>query len=108
MPPRGDAAPALVRLVEGIDGSLHAVGGPDFVWIDTPVRLVGHERHGASFTVRAGELVPFVLTWQPSHTPSSLRPSIRARRSTTPWRSGLSGPRGAASAARTPTRSSAH
>jgi len=95
MPPRGDAAPALVRLVEGIDGSvdmecainlrfgygkivpwmrrvdgsIHAVAGPDSVWIDTPVRLVGHDRsHRASFTVRAGERVPFVLTWQVSHS----------------------------------------
>ena len=95
MPPRGDAAPALVRIVEGIDGSVdmecaismrfgygkivpwvrridgstHAIAGPDSVWIDTPVRLAGHDRsHRASFTVRGGERVPFVLTWQPSHT----------------------------------------
>jgi GH15 family glucan-1,4-alpha-glucosidase len=33
----------------------------------TPVRLIGHDlAHEASFTVRAGERVPFVFSWAPS------------------------------------------
>jgi GH15 family glucan-1,4-alpha-glucosidase len=47
-----------------------AVAGPDSVWLRTPVRLTGHEMaHEASFTVRAGQQVPFVMSWQPSHLP---------------------------------------
>jgi GH15 family glucan-1,4-alpha-glucosidase len=94
MPPRDDEAPVLVRIVEGVegavemecvfrlrfgygkvvpwvrrlDGAILAVAGPDSVWLRTPVRLTGHEMaHEASFTVRAGERVPFVMSWQQSH-----------------------------------------
>jgi GH15 family glucan-1,4-alpha-glucosidase len=93
MPPRSDSAPALVRIVEGVsgavemecvlrlrfgygrivpwvrrvDGAVWAAAGPDSIWIRTPVKLVGHElAHRASFVVRAGERVPFVLSWSPS------------------------------------------
>ena len=96
MPPRGDDTPVLVRIVEGVTGAVEmestitlrfgygrvvpwvrriehavcAVAGPDSVWIRTPVRLIGHDMaHHADFVVRAGERVPFVLTWQPSHVP---------------------------------------
>ncbi|GAA4592809.1 glycoside hydrolase family 15 protein [Planotetraspora phitsanulokensis] len=95
MPPR-HANPDLVRIVEGIsgtvemtteirirfdygrivpwvrraDGDLHAIGGPDSVWIHTPVQLRGGGyRHTGTFTVTAGERVPFVFTWHPSHQP---------------------------------------
>ncbi|WP_405085672.1 glycoside hydrolase family 15 protein [Microbispora sp. NBC_01389] len=88
--------PALVRVVEGLSGTvemtteirirfdygrivpwvrrtgghLHAVGGPDSVWIHSPVHLRGSDyRHQAAFTVSAGDLVPFVFTWHPSHQP---------------------------------------
>jgi GH15 family glucan-1,4-alpha-glucosidase len=94
MPPRGDKTPVLVRIVEGvagavemdctirfrfgygriipwlrrIGGALCAVGGPDSLWLRTPVALTGKDMaHRASFVVRAGERVPFVLTWMPSH-----------------------------------------
>ena len=93
MPPRSDTTPALVRIVEGVSGAVEmecvlrmrfgygrivpwvrrvdqaiwAAAGPDSVWIRTPVKLVGHGlAHRASFVVRAGERVPFVLTWAPS------------------------------------------
>jgi GH15 family glucan-1,4-alpha-glucosidase len=96
MPPRTDESPVLVRIVEGVEGAVEmecvfrlrfgygkivpwvrradhavlAVAGPDSVWLRTPVRLVGHDMaHEASFTVRAGEQVPFVFTWHPSHLP---------------------------------------
>ena len=51
-----------------IDHAVVAVAGPDSVWLRTPVRLVGRDlAHEASFTVRAGERVPFVFSWTPSH-----------------------------------------
>ncbi|WP_182905415.1 glycoside hydrolase family 15 protein [Microbispora sp. H13382] len=99
MPPR-HANPDLVRVVEGLsgtvemtteirirfdygrivpwvrrtDGHLHAVGGPDSVWIHSPVHLRGSDyRHEATFTVAAGERLPFVFTWHPSHQPEPER-----------------------------------
>ena len=95
MPPRGDA-PDLIRIVEGVrgsvemvmelvlrfdygsivpwvrnmEGTLVAVAGPDSVSLRTPVELEGRNlRTYARFTVEQGERVPFVLTWTPSHLP---------------------------------------
>ena len=94
MPPRSDDHPVLIRIVEGvagavemecvirlrfgygavvpwmrrIDGSLFAAAGPDSVWLRSPVPLTGRDlAHRGSFVVRAGDRVPFVLTWMPSH-----------------------------------------
>ena len=96
MPPRGDAAD-VVRIVEGVsgrvrmrselrlrfdygsvvpwvrhvDGMLTAVAGPDAVWLRTPVPLRGaDEATWAEFEVEAGDRVPFVLMWAPSHLPA--------------------------------------
>ena len=93
MPPR-TSVPEVVRIVEGVEGevamqmdlqlrfdygsivpwvrnvggTLLAVAGPDAVSLHTPVDLVGRDLHTyASFTVREGERVPFVLTWFQSH-----------------------------------------
>jgi GH15 family glucan-1,4-alpha-glucosidase len=93
MPPRG-MAPDVVRLVQGVSGAVRmrgelqlrfdygsvvpwvrnlggaveAVAGPDAAWLRTPAPLAGHDRSTVSeFTVYAGETVPFVLTWAPSH-----------------------------------------
>jgi GH15 family glucan-1,4-alpha-glucosidase len=93
MPPRGEA-PDVVRIVEGVrgtvdmqmelglrfdygsivpwvrslDGALVAVAGPDAVCVRTPIELQGRNlRTYAEFQVRAGERIPFVLTWFPSH-----------------------------------------
>jgi GH15 family glucan-1,4-alpha-glucosidase len=93
MPPRGHAAD-LIRIVEGISGAvpmfgelrlrfdygrvmpwvrrrgqrIEAVAGPDAVWLSTPAPTEGREWSTVSeFTVRAGDRVPFVLTWVPSH-----------------------------------------
>ncbi len=95
MPPRGEAAD-VVRIVEGVSGTvaMHmdlvlrfdygrivpwvgrrdrdvgAVAGPDAVWLRTDVPLhVGDRAATADFTVRAGERLPFVLTYQLSHLP---------------------------------------
>ncbi|MFF4776191.1 glycoside hydrolase family 15 protein [Microtetraspora fusca] len=93
MPPR-QSNPDLVRIVEGlsgsvemateirirfdygrivpwvrrVDGHLLAVGGPDSVWLHSGVPLKGGDyRHTETFTVSAGDRVPFVFTWHPSH-----------------------------------------
>jgi GH15 family glucan-1,4-alpha-glucosidase len=93
MPPR-ETKPDVVRIVEGVsgrvemrmelairfdygsvvpwvrslDGALAAIAGPDAVVLHTPVELEGRDlRTFAEFTVGAGDRVPFVLTWYPSH-----------------------------------------
>lgn len=93
MPPRGEA-PDIVRIVEGvrgtvtmstelairfgygdivpwvrrIDDALVAVAGPDALYLHGPVALHGENmRHQAQFDVSAGDRIPFVLTWHPSH-----------------------------------------
>ncbi|MDS1268881.1 glycoside hydrolase family 15 protein [Lipingzhangella sp. LS1_29] len=93
MPPRSQS-PHMVRIVEGVRGTVRmntalrlrydygnvvpwihrngtevvAVAGPDSVWISSPIPLEGHNfTHDATFTVSAGQRVPFVLTWHPSH-----------------------------------------
>jgi GH15 family glucan-1,4-alpha-glucosidase len=110
MPPRDGKPPALVRIVEGLDGSvdvscvlrirfgygqvvpwmrrmdrcLLGIAGPDALWLDTPITLTGHAMaHEATFTVMAGERVPFTLTWVPSHEdgPEQLDP-LRAEADT--------------------------
>ncbi|BBC31288.1 Glucoamylase [Streptomyces graminofaciens] len=95
--PRRDDAPCVVRVVEGlsgtvdmrmdlrirfdygrilpwmrrVDGQLSGVAGPESVWLRTPARLTAHgTAHHAAFRVTAGEQIPFVLTWQPSHLPA--------------------------------------
>ncbi|MBB6348405.1 glycoside hydrolase family 15 protein [Nonomuraea muscovyensis] len=95
MPPR-DVNPDVVRIVEGVsgtvemstqlrvrfdygrivpwvrrtDGHLQAVGGPDSVWLHSPVPLKGGDyAHRATFRVEAGQRLPFVFTWHPSHEP---------------------------------------
>ncbi|MDQ2810677.1 MAG: glycoside hydrolase family 15 protein [Actinomycetota bacterium] len=95
MPPRDDDdAPVLVRIVEGMSGTvdmevtlrvrlgygsitpwlrktrsgIRATAGPDAIWLDSPVSLTGREMaHTATFSVTAGDQVPFVLTYMPSH-----------------------------------------
>jgi GH15 family glucan-1,4-alpha-glucosidase len=55
-----------VRKLE--DGRLGAIAGPDALVITTPVKTRGEGLTTvADFTVRAGDRVPFVVTWHPSH-----------------------------------------
>jgi GH15 family glucan-1,4-alpha-glucosidase len=95
MPPRG-RAPDIVRIVEGLTGSVAvrselvirydfgrivpwvrriddarvAIAGPDALCFRTPADTRGENMTTVSeFTVFAGERVPFVLTWFPSHEP---------------------------------------
>ncbi|MEU8676440.1 glycoside hydrolase family 15 protein [Streptomyces sp. NPDC048560] len=96
--PQRDKAPDLMRIVEGISGSVDmssvlrlrfdfgsvvpwmrkshghrvAVAGPDSVWLrsDPPVKTWGQQFSTcSSFTVAEGEQVAFVLTWHASHAP---------------------------------------
>jgi len=99
MPPRGTASD-VVRLVQGISGrvqfrselvirfdygsvvpwiseaadittELHAVAGPDKLTLRTPIALHAEQDETVgTFCVAAGEQVPFVLTYSPSHLPS--------------------------------------
>jgi GH15 family glucan-1,4-alpha-glucosidase len=93
MPPRDEVAD-IVRIVVGIRGTvrmrgelalrfdyghivpwvrhdhygIHAIAGPDAAYLVTEAPLRGeHMQTVSDFKVRAGERVPFVLTWRPSH-----------------------------------------
>jgi GH15 family glucan-1,4-alpha-glucosidase len=96
MPPRGHASD-VVRLVRGVagrvklemqlvirfdfgidipwvrkteDGALLAIAGQDMAVLRTPVETRGEDLTTvAAFEVSAGETVPFVLTYGPSHLP---------------------------------------
>ena len=95
MPPR-DRNPDLVRIVEGlrgqvrlrmelvvrfdygsivpwvrtVDGVLRVIGGPDALYLHTPIETRGEQLTTvADFVVSEGQRVPFVLTWHPSHEP---------------------------------------
>ncbi len=92
----GHSRPLLVRLVEGIEGTVdmavelivrfdygsivpwvtrvdgrwRAIGGPEGVEVFTPIHLHGRQKTSAAeFSVAAGEQVPFVLGWFPSEEP---------------------------------------
>jgi GH15 family glucan-1,4-alpha-glucosidase len=52
------------------NGDLLAISGPDMIVMRTPVELRGeHMTTVGEFTVSAGETVPFVLMYVPSHLP---------------------------------------
>ncbi|MFJ9677653.1 glycoside hydrolase family 15 protein [Streptomyces sp. NPDC101194] len=96
--PQRDQEPDLMRIVEGISGTVDmtsvirlrfdfgtvvpwvrrsqghrvAVAGPDSAWLrsEPPVKTWGQQFSTcSSFTVSTGERVAFVLTWHPSHSP---------------------------------------
>jgi GH15 family glucan-1,4-alpha-glucosidase len=94
MPPRGGDPPVLIRIVTGLSGSvemdvtlkvrfgygavlpwvhrveggIRAIGGPDSLWLRTPVDLHGRDlAHTGRFQVDAGQAVPFLLSYVPSH-----------------------------------------
>jgi len=62
---------AVIPWVVRLDGeTLRAVAGPDMVLIRTPVRLHGQDLTTVGeFTVIAGQSIPFILTYAPSHLP---------------------------------------
>ena len=63
----GSVAPWVTRMP---DGSVRAVAGPDMVLLQTPIALHGENLTTVgSFTVNAGETIPFRLVYQASHLP---------------------------------------
>lgn len=114
MPPRGKASD-IVRLVRGVSGtvkmrmelvirfgfgvdipwvrridhSLLAVAGQDMTVLRTPVETRGEDLTTVSeFEVKAGETVPFVLTYGPSHLdpPEPIDPEIALQETETFWK----------------------
>ncbi len=113
--PIGDTGPHVIRVVEGIsgqvdmamdltirfdhgsrvpwvtslDGGINAVAGPDAVLLRSDVETRGedHSTH-ASFTVAAGDRIPFVLSWYASHLepPAALDVSAVVSGTETWWR----------------------
>jgi GH15 family glucan-1,4-alpha-glucosidase len=94
MPPRDHADPVLVRIVEGVEGSvemesvlrirfgygkvvpwvrrngndIRAIAGPDSVCFHGSVRSIGQNMaHEAVFDVKAGDRQWFAIAWKPSH-----------------------------------------
>jgi GH15 family glucan-1,4-alpha-glucosidase len=61
---------SAIPWVRRVDGVRQAIAGPDSLYLRTPVEVRGEGlRTVAEFTVGAGDRVPFVLTWHPSHEP---------------------------------------
>src|SRR2546422_3322879 len=59
---------SVVPWVQRTEGGLRAIAGPDALLLQTPVEARGENLTTvADFTVAAGEHVPFVLSWYPSH-----------------------------------------
>jgi len=59
---------SIVPWVRQVEGALHAIAGPDSVWLRTPVPVHGENLTTvAEFTIAEGERVPFMLTWHASH-----------------------------------------
>lgn len=111
--PVGAASPAVIRLVEGLAGSVDlsmrlalrfgygltvpllnaagavtAIAGPDLAVIRAPVGLTCNGGDvTAAFTVRAGGSVPLVLQYGPSHlpAPASVDAALCLRATTAYW-----------------------
>jgi GH15 family glucan-1,4-alpha-glucosidase len=62
---------AIVPWVRRTGFGIRAVAGPDTLVLQSPVTLRNENfTTSAEFTVGAGEMVPFVLMWHPSHEPA--------------------------------------
>ncbi|MFC8303293.1 glycoside hydrolase family 15 protein [Specibacter sp. NPDC057265] len=60
----------VVPWVRSTETGISAVAGPDAAYLSTPSPTQGRDQRTISeFTVRAGDSVPFVLRWAPSHAP---------------------------------------
>jgi GH15 family glucan-1,4-alpha-glucosidase len=78
---------SIVPWVRQVDGALHAIAGPDSVWLRTPVPVRGENWTTlAEFTIAEGQRAPFILTWHASHRPAPRRiDPIRALSDTEAW-----------------------
>lgn len=60
----------IVPWVRRTDNGISAVAGPDAAYLATPAPIEGRDQRTISeFTVREGDMIPFVLRWAPSHAP---------------------------------------
>jgi GH15 family glucan-1,4-alpha-glucosidase len=112
MPPRSEAID-VVRIVEGLDGTvpmtmeltirfdygsvvpwvrridrgIRATAGPETIRFTSDVELRGENFHTrADFSVRAGERIPFTLTWYSSHLAApARRDALDGLRDTEAW-----------------------
>jgi GH15 family glucan-1,4-alpha-glucosidase len=73
--------------VRRIDRGIRATAGPETIRFTTDVELRGENfQTCADFSVRAGERVPFTLTWYPSHLRAPApRDSLDSLRETEDW-----------------------
>ncbi len=70
------------------DGVLRAIAGPDMVTLRTPVELRGENlTTRGDFTVEAGQTIPFVLSYGPSHLPmpDAIDPATALEQSASFW-----------------------
>ena len=80
---------STVPWVRNRDGVIVAIGGPDALSLHTPVDLEPVDLcHRGEFTVAEGEVVPFTLSWFPSHhsVPRVVDPSRSIAETTAWWR----------------------
>jgi GH15 family glucan-1,4-alpha-glucosidase len=71
------------------DGTWSAIAGPDMVLLRTPVNLQGRDfTTVAAFDVAEGEMVPFAMTYGPSHLPAAaaIDPVAALENTETFWR----------------------
>jgi GH15 family glucan-1,4-alpha-glucosidase len=79
---------AVVPWVRSLDHGVFMIAGPNALRLTSPLKVEGRDmRHEADFVVRAGDKVPFVLTWFPSYhkePPPAVDP-LRSLGRTTAW-----------------------
>ncbi len=72
---------SVVLWVQHLDGAIAAMGGPDALYLWSPVDTHGQRLTTvAEFSVAEGESLPFVLAWRPSHLPRRRRLGPASRR----------------------------
>lgn len=78
---------SIVPWVRNVEGRLYAVAGPDALVLETPVSHHGEGLTTVSeFEVHAGDRLPFVLTWYPSHEKAPASPDpFEALQDTEAW-----------------------
>jgi hypothetical protein len=76
--------PWVERLPEG---GISAIGGPERVVLRTPVPLRGEDlKTVCEFDIGAGETIPFVMSYGPSHLPRPRKPRTSRTMSEKPCR----------------------
>ena len=77
---------SIVPWVRRVDGVLRAIGGPDALSLWSPVETHGVDlRTRSEFSVKAGERLPFLLAWHPSHETAAPIDALAAVDDTCRW-----------------------